>query len=264
MKCHYSCLFVFLLLLGCKVPNKSANQQPDTNFHLYLLVGQSNMAGRGVPAALDTTPVPGLLVLAKDKTWQPAREPLHWDKPGAGTGPGFAFGREMLTGTTGKIRIGLIPAAHGGSSITAWVKGGYHDQTKGYPYDEAIERAKEAMKAGVLKGIIWHQGETDSTPEAEELHLARLKDLVNRFRTELGAPNLPFVAGELGYFTEEYQRMNQVLLQLPSLVPVTAVVSAQGLTDKGDATHFDAGSARELGKRYAQAMLNLQKGTLAK
>src|SRR5688500_9051004 len=137
MKYIYSCLFLFLLLLGCKVPNKTAVQQPDLDFHLYLLVGQSNMAGRGVPEALDTTAVPGLLVFAKDKTWQPAREPLHWDKPTVGTGPGFAFGREMLNNAGKKIRIGLIPAAHGGSSITAWVKGGYHDQTKGYPYDEA-------------------------------------------------------------------------------------------------------------------------------
>lgn len=264
MKYFYGCLIVFLLLLGCKVPNKTVKQQPDPNFHLYLLVGQSNMAGRGVPEELDTTAVPNLLVFAKDKTWQPAREPLHWDKPGAGTGPGFSFGREMINNTGKKIRIGLIPAAHGGSSITSWVKGGYHDQTKGYPYDEAIERAKAAMKAGILKGIIWHQGETDSTPEAEPLHLTRLKDLINRFRTELGTPDLPFVAGELGYFKDAYKSMNQILNQLPAQAPFTAVVSAEGLTDKGDATHFDSASARELGKRYAQAMESLQKNTTAR
>lgn len=249
----------FLLLLACKVPTKTASQQPDLNFHLYLLVGQSNMAGRGVPDAVDTTVLPGLLVLAKDKSWQPAREPLHWDKPGVGTGPGFAFGREMLNKAGKEIRIGLIPAAHGGSSITDWVKGGYHDQTKGYPYDEALNRAKAAMQAGVLKGIIWHQGESDSNPEAEPLHLARLIDLINRFRTDLGVPDLPFVAGELGYFNNSFKSMNQVLQQLPAQVPFTAMISAEGLTDKGDVIHFDASSARELGKRYAQAMQNLQK-----
>jgi len=264
MKYYYGCLIVFLLLLGCKVPNKPANQQPDPNFHLYLLVGQSNMAGRGVPEELDTTVVPNLLVFAKEKTWQPAREPLHWDKPGAGTGPGFSFGREMVNNTGEKIRIGLIPAAHGGSSITFWVKGGYHDQTKGYPYDEAIDRAKAAMQTGVLKGIIWHQGESDSNPEARALHLNRLKDLINRFRTELGEPNVPFVAGELGYFKDTYKSMNQILMQLPAAVPFTAVISADGLVDKGDVTHFDAASARELGKRYAQAMQNLQKNTAAR
>ncbi|GEO03302.1 acetylxylan esterase [Adhaeribacter aerolatus] len=263
MKYGYSFLLL-LLLFCCKVHTKTANQQPDPDLHLYLLVGQSNMAGRATPVGPDTVTVPNLLVFAKDKTWQPAREPLHWDKPNPGTGPGFSFGREMATLVTGKIRIGLIPAAHGGSSITSWVKGGYHDQTKGYPYDEAIDRAKAAMQTGVLKGIIWHQGESDSNPAAEQLHLVRLKDLINRFRTELDAPDLPFVAGELGYFKEPFKSMNQVLNQLPAQVPFTAVVSAAGLTHKGDNTHFDATSARELGRRYAQAMQNLQKGKSVK
>ncbi|MDB5263877.1 MAG: sialate O-acetylesterase [Adhaeribacter sp.] len=263
MKYIYGWSIILLVLFACQAPQKSA-EGPDADFHLYLLAGQSNMAGRDVPVGIDTIKVATILVLNKNGTWQVAREPLHWDKPGTGTGPGFSFAREMAARTGKKIRIGLIPAAHGGSSITAWVKGGYHDQTKGYPYDEAIQRTKGAMQQGVLKGIIWHQGESDSNPAAEKVHLARLTDLISRFRTELGVPNVPFVAGELGYFNEQYQGINQVLNQLPAHVSQTAVVNAEGLRHKGDNTHFDAASARKLGKRYAQAMLQLQQKAAAK
>src|SRR5687768_5925999 len=141
MKSVFGWYGILFLLFACQAPQKSSSGQPDPDFHLYLLAGQSNMAGRGLPEGNDTTVVATVLVLNKDNTWQPAREPLHWDKPVAGTGPGFSFGREMAARAGKKNRIGLIPAAHGGSSITAWVKGGYHDQTKGYPYDEAIRRA---------------------------------------------------------------------------------------------------------------------------
>ncbi|WP_026463961.1 sialate O-acetylesterase [Adhaeribacter aquaticus] len=254
----YTLHFLFLLLITAPVFGQR-NSKPDPNFHLYLLAGQSNMAGRGVVETIDTTTIQNILVFDKNQQWKKAKEPLHWDKPTIGTGPGFAFGREMAAGAGRKVKIGLIPAAHGGSSITAWVKDGYHDQTKGYPYDEALERVKAALKDGVLMGIIWHQGETDSeNPEDEKLHLERLVDLISRFRTEFKAPDLPFVAGELGHYRPEYQSMNKVLNQLPNQVPNTAVISAEGLVHKGDNTHFDSASARELGKRYASAMKGLQ------
>ena len=63
---------------------------PKNNFHLYLLVGQSNMAGRGEIQQEDNTPHPRVLMLSKENRWQPAVEPLHFDKPDiVGTGPGL-------------------------------------------------------------------------------------------------------------------------------------------------------------------------------
>jgi len=85
----------------------------------------------------------------------------------------------------------------------------------------------------------------------------KLQALIQRLRKDLDSPDLPFVAGEIGYFGKSTP-INIVIDQLPGTVPHTAVVSAEGLTDKGDKTHFDTRSARELGKRYGQAMIKLQ------
>jgi hypothetical protein len=113
------------------------------------------------------------------------------------------------------------------------------------------------MQQGVLKGILWHQGESDNDSVHAPLYLDKLKELVSRFRNDLHQADLPFVAGEIGYFNK-LDLINAVINQLPGAMRNTAVVSAKNLTDKGDHLHFDTYSARELGKRYASAMLQLQ------
>jgi hypothetical protein len=152
----------------------------------------------------------------------------------------------------------LIPAAVGGSAIDSWKPGGYHDQTKSYPYDEALARAKAALSSGKLKGILWHQGESDSKPELVAGYTQKLIVLIGRFRKELSARKVPFVVGTLGDFfvnrIPEAKDINEQLRLLPQKVKRTACVEATGLTDKGDKTHFDTPSARELGRRYAEAM----------
>jgi hypothetical protein len=89
------------------------------------------------------------------------------------------------------------------------------------------------------------------------MYIDKLKVLINRLRTDLQAPDLPFVAGEIGYFNKT-NYINPIINKLPQQVRQTAVVSAEGLTDKGDSVHFNTPSARELGKRYAQSMKRLQ------
>jgi hypothetical protein len=120
-----------------------------------------------------------------------------------------------------------------------------------------MKRVALAMQQGVLKGILWHQGESDNDSVHAPLYLEKLKTLINRLRNELHQPDVPFVAGEIGHFIKD-DFINKVIHQLPQQVPNTAVVSAKDLTDKGDHLHFDTPSARELGKRYANAMKNLQ------
>ncbi len=118
-------------------------------FHLYLLAGQSNMAGRGAVEAEDTVINSRVWMLTKDNEWKPAKEPLHFDKPGiTGVGPGLAFGKAMAAAGT-SIIIGLIPCAVGGTSINLWNEGQYDSVTKMHPYDDAISRTKQAMKGGV-------------------------------------------------------------------------------------------------------------------
>jgi len=236
-------LFALLLALAQDVG-------PKETFHVYLLVGQSNMAGRGKVEKEDLTPHPRVFMLGKDQAWAPAVDPLHWDKPAAGVGPGLAFGKAMADADP-KIRIGLVPCAAGGSPIEAWKPGAYHDQTKSHPWDDTLARAKKALEKGTLKGILWHQGESNKA----EGHQEKLIELVGRFRKEIG--DVPFVCGELGRFKDTYAPMNEVLKTVPTVLLRSACVSSEGLKDKGDSTHFDAPGARELGRRYAKAMLAL-------
>ncbi len=161
------------------------------------------------------------------------------------------------------VFIGLIPTAVGGSAIDAWQPGGYHEQTKNYPYDEAIERVHRAQQVGTLRGILWHQGESDSKPELVTDYKQKLIGLIERFRRQLATPDVPFVVGTLGDFyvrkTPVAAQINTLLQKLPNQVSRVACVEASGLTDKGDQTHFDATSARELGRRYAQAIQTISR-----
>lgn len=236
--------------------SRAQQEKPDANFHLYLLIGQSNMAGRGALDAESKKTNPQIWMLDSNNQWLPATDPVHFDKPSIiGVGPAISFAKEML-GDNKKIRIGLIPCAVGGSPISAWEPGAFYSPSF-YPYDDAIKRVQLAIQQGVLKGILWHQGESDNDSVHAALYLERLKTLINRLRTVLQQPALPFVAGEIGYFIKD-DFINRVINQLPRSVPHTAVVSAKNLTDKGDHLHFDTPSARELGKRYAAAMKKLQ------
>ncbi len=251
-------LFAFVVLFFAL---KTTAQNPDfkgKKLHLYLLVGQSNMAGRGKVEEADRTLHPRIWMLNKENQWIPAVSPMHFDKPDVvGVGPGLEFARVMADADTSVI-IGLIPAAVGGSPIDAWKPGGYHDQTKSYPYDDAIRRAKIAKQSGKLKGILWHQGESDSKPELVGSYTQKLETLIARFRKELSARNVPVVVGTLGDFfvakNPAAKNINEQLRNLPKKVKRTAYADATGLTDKGDKTHFDTPSARELGRRYAEAM----------
>jgi hypothetical protein len=237
----------------------SKPEEPDPNFHLYLLIGQSNMAGRGVlTPEYRNLSNPSVLMLDQDGKWLAASHPLHFDKPKiAGVGPGLAFGLQMHEANPG-VKIGLIPCAVGGTAIESWEPGKMDRVTKKYPYDDMIERLRKAMKSGVVKGIIWHQGEANSTPEKSIEYMEKLKTLIERLRKEVGNKNLPFVVGELGKYREAYHLVNDQLIKLPEQVKNTAVATSEGLVHKGDNTHFDAASATELGKRLAKQMILLQ------
>lgn len=233
------------------------------NLDLYLLIGQSNMAGRGIPEGPDLLPHPRVWMLNQTGKWVPAVEPIHFDKPKViGTGPGFAFGRAMADAYPDR-QIGLIPCAVGGSSIDAWVPGAEHTQTQSHPYDDMVKRVRAAVKKGTLKGIIWHQGEADCNPEKIDGYAAKLDALIAGLRREFQAPDLPFVVGELGEYRVETKgpltlEFNRRLHDLPDRVPHTAVAGAFGLQHKGDDTHLDSPSARQLGRRYAVQMMRLQ------
>lgn len=254
---------IALFLSLCLCAAEPVKLPARSNFHLFLLVGQSNMAGRGVVEDQDRTPNPRVLMFSKSGEWIPAQDPMHFDKPVAGTGLGKTFGI-ALAEENPNITIGLIPCAVGGSPIDTWKKGVFYEPTMSYPWDDAVRRAHAALKAGVLKGILWHQGESDSTEELAPAYQGKLHDLILRLRRELNAPDVPFVAGQMGRFTgapwnEWRETVNRAHRDLPKHVKHTAFVSSEGLTDKGDKVHFDSASYREFGKRYAAAYRTVRK-----
>ena len=251
-----------LALIGLLITSASAQSLPSKEkFHLFLLVGQSNMAGRGIVEAHDKTPHARVLMLNKAGEWVPAIDPMHFDKAAAGVGLGKTFG-QLYAEAHPEITVGLIPCAVGGSPIDAWKPGAFDAPTKTHPWDDAMVRAHAALKAGELKGILWHQGESDSTPKLAPEYDGKLRDLVARLRTELSATEVPFVLGQLGKFSESPWSENKQLVDkfhqaLPAAIKNAAFVSAEGLKHKGDKVHFDSPSLREFGKRYFEAYSKL-------
>jgi hypothetical protein len=231
------------------------------SLHLYLLIGQSNMAGRGVVGQEDTTPHPRVYSLDRAGLWVPAVDPIHYDKRIAGVGPGLSFGKAMAARDP-EIRIGLMPCAAGGSPIRVWQSGGYWEQTASWPYDDAVRRTRTGMQQGVLKGILWHQGESDSNEQDAPLYANRLSALIAALRADLDAVDVPFVVATLGDFfaaRNPWARMiNDALRQLPFQIHACGCVTSEGLAHKGDDLHFGTAAARELGRRYAEAMTRLR------
>jgi hypothetical protein len=231
---------------------RAADAVTPEGMQLFLFIGQSNMAGRGVVEAQDKVPHPRVFMLTKERTWVPAVDPMHFDKPERiGVGLGSAFGR-AIADKRPDVVVGLIPAAFGGTSLDEWKPGGLH-------YTNAVERAREAMKHGKLVGILWHQGENDAPKYLAATYPERFAAMIQQLRHDLGAEDVPVVVGELGKFVASSEAMNSALARVPENVPRSAFVSSQGLTDKGDQVHFDSASLREFGKRYAKAWDKLAK-----
>jgi hypothetical protein len=231
------------------------------NFKVFLLAGQSNMAGRGEVTDDDRKIHPRVLMLAKDGSWQFAADPVHYDKKIAGAGLARSFAIELASQDE-NITIGLIPAACGGSPIAMWEPGAYFDKTDSHPYDDAIARTKRAMQDGTLSGILWHQGEADSKPDNWWVYKNKLVALAARFRKDLDAPDVPFIIGQLGRFeakpwTEERSNINAAQIEAANEIKHAGFVSSFGLTSKEDNVHFNTESLHEFGKRYALRYLQV-------
>lgn len=237
------------------------------DLHVFLLAGQSNMAGRGTLKELSSAEAAAdsrILAINTDLAWQAAVDPLHWDKAGAGVGLGRFFARAVLETTPGAT-IGLVPAACGGSPITAWEPGKYFEQTKSHPYDDALARARRAMRDGTLKAVLWHQGESDANAQAAPLYEKRLEALITRFRADLGAPDLPFILGQLGQFPGKPWNAHQTEVDRAQRAVAAKMnnvryVSSDELSATRDKLHFETDALRVFGRRYAEAYLGLRAG----
>src|SRR5699024_4647057 len=154
-------LFFFQLFFSCLTMQVTA-QQPDKEKHIYILMGQSNMAGRGeITGQYAEQKHPRVMMLDQTGEWIAAKHQVHFDKPKVtGVGPGLGFGISMAEANP-DVTIGLVPCAVGGTPIGKWAPGAYDKATDTHPYDDAEQRIRKAMETGKVKGIIWHQGEGD-------------------------------------------------------------------------------------------------------
>lgn len=229
----------------------------DDKIYSFLMIGQSNMAGRGEISDVPPIKNDNCYMLRMGR-WQPMREPINPDRAifegefrsGVGLAASFA---DSLAAATGK-KIGLIPCADGGTRIEQWQPGEVL-------FDHAVMMAKLAMRSSRLSGILWHQGESDCTKDEHiALYKERFIKMINGIREELGEEELPFISGELAEhydarwnMGERYHRINEILHELESELPNFAVVSSAGLSMKPDGIHFDAASCRVMGRRYFEA-----------
>jgi hypothetical protein len=146
---------------------------------LFLLIGQSNMAGRGLLAEVD--PIShDQIHMFRDGCWQKAVEPIHTDKPEiAGIGLCMSFAHELVQRFP-TMNIGLIPTAVGGTPLSRWEPGADL-------YENAVAICKDALtRGGKLRGMLWHQGEGDSgQPLTANTYAPRSIEMFTRFRKEL-------------------------------------------------------------------------------
>lgn len=229
----------------------------------FLLIGQSNMAGRG-----DFGEVPEIVndkcFMLRNGRWQPMSEPINPDRQifgyfhsGVGLAASFADEYAKYYGED----IGLIPCADGGTCISQWQPGELL-------YDNAVSQAKLAQKTSEIVGILWHQGENDSihVEDVEQYH-DRFINMISSLLKELNLPpDIPIIIGELGNFVGDYdggkckyfRDINATLKNLSQELANGGFVSAKGLICKNDGIHFDSKSYREFGKRFFKEYLRVK------
>ncbi|MCS2760347.1 sialate O-acetylesterase [Bacteroides ovatus] len=257
-------LLSFLLLQSLFAFAGNVKENVPSSFDLYVCIGQSNMAGRATltPEVMDT--LQNVYLLNDKGNFEPAVNPLNRystvrkDLSMQRLGPAYGFAKEMARQT--KRPVGLVVNARGSPSINSWLKG----SKDGY-YEEALSRVRIAMKqGGVLKAILWHQGEADcSNPEA---YKQKLISLVKDLREDLDMPDLPVVVGQISQWNWTKREagtvpFNQMIKKVSSFIPYSDWVSSKGLgwyKDEKD-PHFNTEAQLLLGKRYAKKILKFYK-----
>lgn len=224
----------------------------------FLMLGQSNMAGRGfineVPPIYNER-----IQMLRNGRWQMMTEPINYDRPVAGVSLVSSFADEWCSENK-EDTIGLIPCAEGGSSLDDWAI----DKVL---FRHAISEAKFAMETSELAGILWHQGETDSFNGNYKTYYKKLLLIIETLRKELNAPDIPLIIGGLPDFLgkegfgkncTEYALVNKELEKFASEQDNCYFVTAKGLTSNPDGIHIDAVSQRKFGLRYFEAFSKKQ------
>ena len=268
-----------VLLIGFVLLNMTAFSQ-NKKFYIYLCFGQSNMEGNARKfeaqdsivdprfKVMETVDCPNLNRIKGN--WYTAIPPLC--RCNTGLTPSDYFGKTMVANLPKDITVGVINVAIGGCKIELFDKDNYQTyistapdwmknmikEYDGNPYARLVEMAKLAQKDGVIKGILLHQGESNTNDsiwpqKVKGVYDNLIKDL------NLNPKNVPLLAGELVNADQKgaCASMNKIIATLPEIITNSYVISSAGCPQRGDGLHFTAASYRELGKRYAAQMLSL-------
>ena len=252
--------------------------QGDPNFYIYLCFGQSNMHGAAPIEEQDKTENSRFKLLQALDCPNLSREKATWYNAvpptcqcTSGLSPADYFGRTMIETLPENITVGIINVSVAGCDIRLFDKDKYldYDSTstenwftdqitryEGSPYQYLIDLAKLAQNDGVIKGILLHQGETNTGQEQWPTYVQKIyNDMLTDLSLEANA--VPLLAGEL--FSGDgncCSSMNTIIGKLPEAIPTAHVISSDGCTGM-DAAHFDSAGYRTLGERYADKMLEL-------
>ncbi len=230
----------------------------ENKMHSILMIGQSNMAGRGNIDEVEAIKNERCFMLRNGR-WQPMSSPVNPDRSifayyNSGVSLAESFADEYAKKF--ETNVGLIPCADGGTTISQW-------QSGGLLFDHAVMITQLAQRTSELKAIIWHQGESDCT--SDEL-IATYQEKFMRMISELRRhfPDVPIVLGELcETIVQEWNagnrtaKFNVQLRELAKGIDRCTVVSSEGLELKADGLHFNSASLRVFGKRYFDGYCSL-------
>ena len=269
----------WLVLAGLLLLNMNAFSQ-DTNFWIFVCFGQSNMEGFPGIQDQDRTNVDARFqILAtvdfpkqdrKRGGWYAAVPPLC--RPSTGLCPADFFGRTLVASLPKNIRVGVVNVSVAGCKIELFEKDNYQSYASnapvwmkgiikaydGNPYQHLVDAAKLAQQAGVIKGILLHQGESNT---GDKEWPNKVKGIYDNLLADLNlkAKDVPLLAGELVNADQRgaCASMNTIIDDLPKTIPTAYAISSKGCPCRPDHLHFTPAGYRQLGTRYGEKMLSI-------
>ena len=219
--------------------------------HSFLLIGQSNMAGRGLIAEaheIDTTRIK----ISSNGCWTAMFRPINRDRPFAGVNLAESFAESYAKQYD--VDVGLITCAEGNSKLDDWMPG----ETL---YDNAVSCCRLAARTSEIKGVLWHQGECDIPKERRLTYQTRFEHFMHALRRDANLGDIPFLIGGLGDFLADctlgnqeddktYYLLNRVFEKIAAENANVGFVSAVGLGANDDNLHFNSDALYHFGLRY--------------
>ena len=231
--------------------------------HSFLLIGQSNMGGRGYFKDVEPISDARLLVLRNGR-WQKMFAPVNPDRSFSGINLAESFALAYADAHPG-VQVGLIPCADGGTRLDQWKEGGLL-------FDNAVYQSRLASRTSTIAGVLWHQGESDCHPPAYIYYEEKFISMMDALRREIRLDNdVPILLGGLGDYLKlrvtvkpdsvdlmNYPYVNEALQRIADRYPMAGFVPADGLAANPDQLHFSAVSLREFGRRYFEVFSRLE------